>query len=148
MNVSQGVDDLNASFTVRGPEVEMSVAVPFGTGGFRYTVPDAMGTGRWLEPYVPAPWTKEVVRRARLTLFDGVLALLRGATTVKGAIGIGEGAIVLIAALDANIRAAAYKERHVGDDEAVAMEGVFNMSLSNNVAIYPEDLRSLRHLQH
>ena len=68
----------NSTLTVRGPEPEMSVTVPFGTGGFRYTVPDAMGTGRWLEPYVPAPWTKEVVKRARLTLFDGVLSTLSG----------------------------------------------------------------------
>ena len=56
--------------------------------------------------------------------FDGVLNVLRHAHLAKGAIAVGEGAVILLGALDETIRAAAYKERHVSEDEQVALEGI------------------------
>ena len=119
-----------------GQRQKLTIVAPFGVGGLNYTVPDAMGTGRWLEPYAPPPWNKEVVKRASLTFFDGVLTCLRNAQRAKGYIAVGEGAIILMGALDETIRAAAYKERHVNETEQVAFEGIVFMRMQQHVAIY------------
>ena len=136
-NLSEKDQEKLESYFVRGPETELSNVVPFGGGSINYTITDAYGSGRWLEPFVPGPWNKEVTKRARLTFLDGVLNVCRHAETVKGAIGIGEGALVVLGALDSSVREAAFKERHVDPDEAVTINAHVLNNLHHIVLIYP-----------
>jgi len=79
---------------------------------------------KWLEEFVSPPRNKAVQRKMRFALLDGVLCLLRAIVTISvtAAFGHGEGALVLMATLSSEVRAAAYSERHVPADERVPLE--------------------------
>ena len=99
---------------------------------------DAYGTRKWLEPYSPAPHNNAILRRARLTLFDAMLATLRTSREagILGLIAQGEGAIVAVALLNNALRECAYRERHVDTEEATKLEEVAN-TYSHVVLITP-----------
>jgi hypothetical protein len=54
-----------------------------------------LGTKRWLEPYTNPPWTLKDKRRARMTVLDGVLAVLRLVrdSSIPCIVSHGEGAL-------------------------------------------------------
>ncbi len=93
---------------------------------------------RWLEPYTPPPRNKQVVRRFRLTVLDGVLAVCRRLRDgyLTDVIAIGEGCWVTAAALSADVRQAAYKERHVGEAERLELETTLT-NLQHAILITP-----------
>ena len=82
---------------------------------------------RWMEEFVPAPRTKGVDKRIRLTLFDGILLLGRAVVDLQAdkctaVVSFGEGALVTMAYLSKEARMAAYKERHVKEYEIERLE--------------------------
>ena len=132
------ITDVVNSYRIRGPETEMVNVVPFSDGLLQFTLPDAHGSGRWLEPLSAPPWNKEVTKRARLTFLDGVLKVCRLAESVKGVIAFGEACFLVLGAIDENIRLAAYKERHVSDDEQVTLEHFVSDQLHHIVLGAPQ----------
>ena len=79
---------------------------------------------KWLETYTPPPHNKQTLRRCRLTLLDGILAVSRRLRDgmMLDCIAIGEGCWVTAAMLSKRLREAAYKERHVATAEQMELE--------------------------
>ena len=92
---------------------------------------------RWLEFVLPSR-NKQVQRRMRNALLDGVLHFLRACVTLAttAAFAHGEGALVLMAALPAEVRTAAYNERHVPTDEQCSLEDAA-LSITSAILIAP-----------
>mgnify|MGYP003333184752 CR=1 FL=1 len=103
---------------------------------------------RWLEVSEQQPRTKQFLRRVRLTLLDGVLAAGRALTTSRcGAIvAFGEGAIVAMALMSAELRAAAVKERHA-DENDVWTIGLAMEQLQYIILIAPHSFPMNRYMQ-
>ena len=122
---------------ITGPEMELTCSHPFGEGSLNYTCLDYSGSGRWLEAYSTPPWNKEVTKRARLTLIDGVLKILRLANQVKGVVAFGEACYLALGACDPTVREACFKERSVNVDEAFELEYNATTFLKHVVLIAP-----------
>ncbi|CAE8737884.1 unnamed protein product, partial [Polarella glacialis] len=102
-----------------------------------------MGSRRWLELYAPLPMPKKDRRRHRLSAFDAVLALLRAIRdcSFTAVVSHGEGALVNALFLSADVRAAAYKERHVAAEEQSVLEECLG-SVSHSVLLAPQGFPS------
>ncbi|CAE8584544.1 unnamed protein product [Polarella glacialis] len=98
-----------------------------------------LGTKRWLESYTGPPWAKKDRRRARLTVFDGMLTALRVVRdqSLTGVIAHGEGALVATALLSEELRAAAFKERHVNNEEAASLIEAYD-GITHFILIAPQ----------
>ena len=86
-----------------------------------------MGSYRWLEePPQRLPITKGAMRRARLTILDAVIAVLRclREQALSGVVAHGEGAIILQALLSASARSSAFRERHLPKSEADSLNSI------------------------
>ena len=93
---------------------------------------------RWLEEYMPAPRNKAIQRKMRNAMLDGILLGLRALVTLASVavIGLGEGALILMGMLSGEARMAAYKERHVPEQERLSLEDAME-SLLYAVLIAP-----------
>ncbi|CAE8623312.1 unnamed protein product, partial [Polarella glacialis] len=82
------------------------------------------GARRWLQKYQSPPLSKKDRYRMRLTALDAVLALAR--VLVSGALTAlvthGEAGLIAAAMFSADVRASAYKERHVSIKESKEIE--------------------------
>ena len=78
---------------------------------------------KWLPDYDPHP-IKQVAKRFRLCLFDAIITVARALKTlmVVNIIAWGEGALVVAAMLSPDLRALAFKERHLGHEERSELE--------------------------
>jgi len=93
---------------------------------------------RWLEAYTPPPRNKQTCRRFRLTVLDGVLAVVRMLrdSGLANVVGIGEGSVVCMCALSSDLRKSAYKDRHVNEGEQLELEAAISR-LEHVVLISP-----------
>ena len=93
---------------------------------------------RWLQKYQPPPLGKKDRCRMRLTALDGVLVMLRALenNAVTSLIAHGEAALVAVALLSTDVRAAAYLERHVATREANKLEALVK-ALEHVVLVAP-----------
>ena len=117
----EDVEDLDKfdKFRVLGAQVQLEVV--------HVMQPQVVGkrlSRSWLEPYIPAPRNKKDIRRLRLTVLDGVLAVCRRLRDgfLTDCVALGEGCWVTAGILSEDIRQAAYKERHVSEVERNEIE--------------------------
>ena len=119
-------DDTNSmlDLTVTGVDCQLKVEAVLTP-----QVGSALGVSRWLEPFQKGPWSKKDLKKGRLMLADGVLALLRSIRDgmFVSVIAQGEGGIVASAMLNNDFRSAAYKERHVAPNEAQQLEEAYSI---------------------
>ena len=94
---------------------------------------------RWFEESILPPRNKQVMRRLRLSALDAVLALLRAYrdSRMEPAVGHGEGAVVAIMALNADIRKATCSERKVQESEQFELE-LTAVAIKHVVAVAPQ----------
>ena len=102
---------------------------------------EALGTRRWFEEFVPAPRSKQAIKKLRSVILDGVLSVLRAIqqVAVMAVIAHGEGAVIAIATLSEELRKEAYGMRRVPEEEKQALEASV-LALTHVVLLAPHVL--------
>ena len=81
---------------------------------------------KWLTPYQEPPRNKVVRKQCRTAVFDGVLNVLRTCrdSELRSIMAHGEGAVIVAAALDQEVRDRAFEERRVPENERIELHSV------------------------
>ena len=113
--------DVYEDWKAVGKEIYLSVAAALPP-----QLATPFGGRRWLDEWVPPPRNKQQTTRHRATLFDAILLTLRSLREIHATclVGHGEGAIVVMATLSADLRDSAYKHRKVSAEETKRLEEI------------------------
>ena len=108
-----------------------------------------LGTCRWLEPFVRAPWNKQVLKAVRNAAYDGLLSTLRlvHEGLLGGVVGHGEGALMCLALCCPTLRKAACTARGVSEDEWRVLEDSWRKCVTHVLLIAPHGNPIRQYLQ-
>ena len=97
------------------------------------------GGRRWMDEWTSPPRNRMLITKYRFTLFDAILTTLRSLREVHALslVGHGEGAIVVMATLSADLREAAFKHRKVPAEETKQL-GDIAQSIEHAIFLAPQ----------